>query len=100
MLSIQQLLAENGALYDDIAAKNNGVTSSFNFSNVGKYKFPLKYEKSEILELFCTGSGWANVRQHNSKSKIVKRYYLDLRVLHALSDNRQALHLDNSFGQD
>jgi hypothetical protein len=62
--SIQELLAENEALYDEIAAKNNGVTSSFNFSNVGKYKFPLKYEKSEILELFCTGSGWSKVRNH------------------------------------
>lgn len=59
--SILELLAEHEALYDEIAAKNNGVTSSFNFSNVGKYKFPLKYEKSEVHELFCTGSGWENV---------------------------------------
>jgi hypothetical protein len=72
--SIQELLVENEALYDEIAAKNNGVTSSFNFSNVGKYKFPLKYEKSEILELFCTGSGWANVRNHLKIRTIILIY--------------------------
>ncbi|CBY12812.1 unnamed protein product [Oikopleura dioica] len=62
--SIQELLSEHEAVYDEIAAKNNRVTSSFNFSNVGKYKFSLKYEKCEILELFCTGEGWANICEY------------------------------------
>ncbi|CAG5110890.1 Oidioi.mRNA.OKI2018_I69.chr2.g5240.t1.cds [Oikopleura dioica] len=62
--SIADLLKENGAIYDAIAAENNGVNASINFSNVGKYKFSTKYEKSEILELYCTGNGWANVCEY------------------------------------
>ena len=83
--SIADLWKENGEIYDAIAAKNNGITASYNFANMGKYIFSTKYEKSEILELYGFGNGW-NVRNIILLIHLLKSLVF-LRVLHSVPDN-------------